>query len=655
MFAGFLNTLKLRWKLLFLVLPLVIAPIVIVAGIVGYISNRQAYLGISQTSRDDLQHMASFTTDLLNSHYQQFQVYRQDRIRILNADLASLVDLSYNLVQAEYKLAEFGTIDPALAMNEVGNLLRKINAGGSGYIYVMTSRGELRVHVAREGDNVINEHDGTGRYFIREMRDSALREKPGALLYTTYPWRNEVLGDIYPREKTVAYRYFKKWDWIIAAGGYLEENSDAVNFERRSFAELKERIKSKRVGATGYIFCMDRKGNFTIHPESEGKNFYDSRDSNGNAFIREMCEKKSGWIRYPWKNPGDSTPRMKIVRYEYFEPWDWIVAAGSYEDEFYREANSIKESILFSTALLILLAGAFSVSMVYRASDIITEPVTHMIEVIRKIRKGNLDVRVDVSGQDEIAEMGTAFNRMADIIQRNREMEATLAQQGKMASLGVLSSGVAHEINNPLGVILGYAAYLEAKLAEDDQNYRYVHEIKRESKRCKKIVQDLLSYARTPRPLPELVNINELLSQIVDFSANHTDMRNVKIMTDFSPDVGIAYLDGDQMRQVAINIILNSGGAMPDGGELRVETGMPDERHVRIVFSDTGCGIPDESIERIFEPFYTTKSRGTGLGLAITRQIVEQHHGEIRVESKPGRGTMVTLILPVEPEEFFQI
>jgi two-component system NtrC family sensor kinase len=110
-------------------------------------------------------------------------------------------------------------------------------------------------------------------------------------------------------------------------------------------------------------------------------------------------------------------------------------------------------------------------------------------------------------------------------------------------------------------------------------------------------------------------------------------------------------LDGDQMRQVAINLILNAGGAMPDGGTLTVKTEPGQERHVRIIFCDSGCGIPAESLEKIFEPFYTTKERGTGLGLAITRQIIEQHHGEIHIESEPGKGTKVIVTLPFEREE----
>ena len=508
MVTFFFNRLKLRWKLLVLVMPLVIIPVLVVGALIGYVANHQAYLGVTQTSKDDLQHMVTFTVDLLDAHHRHYNDGRH-----------------------------------------------------------------------RQGGGTTAERDS------------------------------------------------------------------------RAYTALKEKIKSKKVGATGYIFCMDSNGTLTIHPDAEGTNVYDARDSSGFPFIREMCRNRSGWIRYPWQNVGSSVPRMKIVHYEYFEPWDWIVAVGSYEDEFYREANKIKEHIIFSIVLLVLLVGTVAIILVFRASAHFTRPITHMIEVIRCVKGGDLEKKMVVPGQDELAEMAAAFNRMTDIIRHNKEMEATLAQQGKMASLGVLSSGVAHEINNPLGVILGYAGYLEGKMAETDPNYRYIHEIKRESKRCKKIVQDLLSYARTPRPSLDLVDLNELLTQIADFAANHTDMRNVIIDTDFTASLPGVMLDGDQMRQVAINLILNAGGAMPEGGRLIIRTEPVEAGRVEISFIDTGCGIPRENIERIFEPFYTTKERGTGLGLAITRQIIEQHQGEIIIESEPGQGTTVRVILPIEHEE----
>ena len=644
--------LKLRWKMLTMVLPIVIIPIFVVGMVIGYISNHHAYLGITQTSKDDLAHMSGFTLDLLQSHHQQFQVYKEDKARVYRQELALLVDLSYKLVDAQYRQAAGGQIDRNRALLEARKALKKVNVGETGYIYAMTGTGLLTVHIAREGENVYDEKDEKGRYFIREICRNARASKPGETLYIIYPWRNPTMGDAKPRNKIVAYRYFKEWDWIIAAGGYLDETYDNEAFERNSFALLKEKIKSKKVGTTGYIFCMDRKGTFTIHPGGEGQNFYDTVDADGRHFIKEMCDNKSGWIRYSWRNKGEPSPRMKIVRYDYFAPWDWIIAVGSYEDEFYGEANKIKGRILAWMALLTVLVGGAAVCLVFLATRVFTGPISRMMEAIRQVKRGRLDVQMDVEADDELGELAVAFNRMTSIIRHNREMEATLAQQGKMASLGVLSSGVAHEINNPLGVILGYAAYLEGKMSEDDPGYKYIHEIKRESKRCKKIVQDLLNYARTPKPTLEKVDLNALLEQIVDFAANHTDMHDVRVVREFDPDLPPVMLDGDQMRQVAINLILNAGSAMGRGGLLTVSTASEDS-HAIIRFRDNGSGISPENLEKIFEPFFTTKEKGTGLGLAITRQIVEQHHGRISIESVPGEGTTVTVRLPFEPESLY--
>ena len=633
-----------------LVLPLVIVPIFIVGGVIGYISYRQAYLGITQTSKDDLEHMTSFAMDLLNSHHQQFQVYKQDKAKSFNLELATLANLSYNIVESGHRQYRTGGVSLQNARDEVRKALKKVNVGETGYIYAMTSKGDLTVHIAQEGENVYNERDENGRYFIREMCKKAVKAKPGEVLFTIYPWRNAVLGDTHPRNKVVAYRYFKEWDWIVAAGGYLEETYEDVAFEKRSFEELKEKLKNKKVGQTGYIFCMDSKGNFTVHPTGEGKNFFTTKDTDGFPFIKEMCENKRGWIRYPWKNPGTKSPRMKIVRYEYFAPWDWIVAVGSYEEEFYHEANEIKGRITESLVVLTLFVSVIAITLVFLASKVLTDPLGHMLEVIRRVKRGRLNEQMEVDTADELGELAAAFNRMTEIIRHNKEMEANLAQQGKMASLGVLSSGVAHEINNPLGVILGYAGYLEGKLDPEDPNYKYIHEIKRESKRCKKIVQDLLSYARTPRPTLEQTDVNALLEQIIDFAANHTDMHHVSVVKELTRNLPLIMVDGDQMRQVAINLILNAGAALHEGGRLVVGTSR-DEEYVHLTFTDDGSGISPENLEKIFEPFFTTKTKGTGLGLAITKQIIEQHHGKIAIESEVGKGTTVVILLPIVLEE----
>jgi two-component system NtrC family sensor kinase len=648
----FLKDLKLRWKLLAMVLPLVVVPVLLVGGVVGAIATRQAYRGITETSAADLEHMAQFSVDLLQAHHQQFQVYKQDKKAMVERDLATLVNFAYNLIRAEHEHYRAGAVGLAAAQREARRALRAVNVGETGYLYAMTSGGVLTIHPAREGDTIYDAQDEDGRYFIREMCEKAPAAAPGQVLTIVYPWRNEVLGDVHPRRKVVAYRYFPEWDWILAAGSYLDETYEDAAFERRAFQDLKNRIVEKKVGETGYIYAMTREGVLTIHPSREGQNVYDERDDEGRAFIREMCEKGSGWVRYPWRNPGDLVARTKIVRYEHFEPWNWIVAVGSYEDEFYREANVIRGRIGWTVGLLSLAVGLVAVVFVFWASKVYTDPIQRMIQGVRRVKRGKLDEKIPVDSADELGELATTFNRLTDVLKRNREMEDTLAQQGKMASLGVLASGVAHEINNPLGVILGYSGYIEKKLDPEDPNLKYIQEIRRESNRCKKIVQDLLGYARVPRPARVDTDLNALLGQIADFASNHTDMQGVTVVKEFDPSLPHVPLDPDQVRQVAINIILNAGAAMPGGGRLVVRTALGEPDFVEVVFQDTGSGIPPEHLEKIFEPFFTTKGRGTGLGLAISKQIVEQHHGTIRVASVVGQGTTVTVSFPIAPEAF---
>lgn len=634
------------------VLPLVVVPIFLLGGLIGFIATEQAYQGLTTASKADLDHMTDFTLDLLDGHYRQYEVYREDKKQLVREELAALVNLAYGLIEEEQRQHQTGQVDLKSAQQAASRTLKGVSIGGSGYLYAMDSQGQLTAHLAREGENIANEQDEEGHFFIHDMLSKALVSDPQQVLFSTYPWSNEALGDSRPREKIVAYRYFQKWDWIVAAGGYLDETYEDFSFEQSSFSALKEQIKNKKVGQTGYIFGMNSQGLLTVHPDAEGRNIFDSRDSEGRAFIAEMCEKKNGWIRYPWRNEGERKARMKIVRYRYFEPWDWIVAVGSYEDEFYGPANRIKWRIITHILILPLVIGLLAAIMVFIASKVLTDPIHKMITVIRRVKQGKLDEQVPVNSHDELGELATTFNRMTRMLRRNKEMEEALAQQGKMASLGVLSSGVAHEINNPLGVILGYAGYLEKKIPEDDPNFRFIHEIKRESKRCKKIVQDLLSYARTPKPVLEQTDLNRLLGQIIDFSTNHTDLHGVRIVRNLNYELPLIPADGDQLRQVAMNLILNAGAAMPNGGRIEVNTSIEEEKWARIEFCDTGGGISDENLEKIFEPFFTTRARGTGLGLAITKQIIDQHQGEIFIDSIIDVGTTVVVRLPLERQEY---
>ena len=222
--SNLLKNSPLRTKMFFIVLPLVIFPMILVGSIISYFSVRQARKGITQACKNDLEHMASFTCHLLEAHYRQFQVYQQERQQRFTTELTSLAHLATNMVTAEYHLYKNGNISLSSARARARKALKQISIGESGYVYAMTSNGLLQAHIALENENIYEQQDGNGRYFISEMCRKAVAEEAGKVHYISYPWRNPALGDTVLREKLAAYIYFPEWDWIIAATGYIGEH-----------------------------------------------------------------------------------------------------------------------------------------------------------------------------------------------------------------------------------------------------------------------------------------------------------------------------------------------------------------------------------------------------------------------------------------------
>jgi two-component system NtrC family sensor kinase len=216
--------------------------------------------------------------------------------------------------------------------------------------------------------------------------------------------------------------------------------------------------------------------------------------------------------------------------------------------------------------------------------------------------------------------------------------------------MGQLAAGVAHEINNPLGTVLIYSHMLLKELPGEDPRRDDLEMITREADRCRNIVAGLLDFSRQNKPRNDFTNVNELLTETLALLEKQEQLQGMRIETQLEPDLPNTVLDSDQMKQAFINVFKNAAEAMPEGGSLRVGTVLSENgTSISIRFSDTGCGIPEENLERIFHPFFTTKQigKGTGLGLAIVYGIVKMHRGSISVDSKVGVGSTFTITLPV--------
>lgn len=234
-----------------------------------------------------------------------------------------------------------------------------------------------------------------------------------------------------------------------------------------------------------------------------------------------------------------------------------------------------------------------------------------------------------------------------------RETQLQLLQSEKMASLGKLAAGVAHEINNPLGGILIFSKALLEDLPLNDPRREDLERICQEAMRCKEIVKGLLEFARQTSFKMEAIDLNRTLQQGVSLLENQALFHNIRIIKELDPHLPLIMANSSQLNQVFMNIILNAAEAMEGQGTLTIRTKLgPEKNTVLIEFTDTGCGIKEEHLSRIFEPFFTTKEvgKGTGLGLAMSYGIIEKHQGRIWVKSKEGEGSTFTIELPIQME-----
>jgi signal transduction histidine kinase len=244
------------------------------------------------------------------------------------------------------------------------------------------------------------------------------------------------------------------------------------------------------------------------------------------------------------------------------------------------------------------------------------------------------------------------LEKLLSVLDELSRTQAQLVHSEKLASLGVLAGGVAHEINNPLMVILGRT---ELMLMDEDQSApikKNLETIRVETERIAEIVQGLLTFARKSRQERiEQLDVNEILERTLMLSEHQLAVGNVQVIKQLDAKAPRIHANPGQLQQVLMNLIINAHHAMPGGGALTVRTGPVPQRRVFVEIEDTGCGIPEDDLNRIFDPFFTTKEegKGTGLGLSVSRNIIENHGGMIGVESTLGVGTLFRIVLPETP------
>lgn len=307
-------------------------------------------------------------------------------------------------------------------------------------------------------------------------------------------------------------------------------------------------------------------------------------------------------------------------------------------------------SDLIIVGLIIVFIAAISAVVVSRK---FTAPLESLSAAVRKIAKGDFDVKVDISSRDEIGQLADSFNNMAsELLERERSLKSAqlaLVQSEKMAAVGTLSAGLAHEVKNPLSAVLGYAQLAKRKLSQPDVIKKHLDIIENETRRCNEIIGNLMQFSRQEKGEFTDVTINEVVEKSVGIVDHQLGLKNVHVNMKLAPDIPEIIGNSNQLQQVLMNLAINAQQAMePDGGTVDIATYFDDD-NAYISVSDTGPGISEEVVEKIFEPFFTTKAagEGTGLGLSVTYGIIRDHKGDIRVERADSGGARFVIALPL--------
>lgn len=321
-------------------------------------------------------------------------------------------------------------------------------------------------------------------------------------------------------------------------------------------------------------------------------------------------------------------------------------------------AATITMAINLKVIALVLLL-IFGIIFNIKLATSIATPIRNLQRITQKITQGDFSEIIEIKGHDEIASLALSFNQMElnldhamtsleETIKKLREKQAQLVEAEKLASVGKLAAGIAHEINNPLTSVLTFSNLMLEQCPPGDPRHDKLKLMARETERARTIVRQLQNFGREIVIKPEKININEPVTKITESLEAQDAFKGIELDVKLGAGLPEVNADPAAVGQVVMNILLNAIHSITPPGRIEVSTRL-NENRVEIVFSDTGGGIPEEYLHKIFDPFFTTKdaSKGTGLGLAVSYGIIKKHGGEISVASAVGKGSTFTVRLPI--------
>jgi len=446
---------------------------------------------------------------------------------------------------------------------------------------------------------------------------------------------------------------------VLYAGIILNRNHEIVD-KVKEIVFKGEMYKGKEIG-TATIFQEDLRISTNVRNES-GKRAIGTRVSR--EVNQAVLNQGKTWV-----------DRAFVVNNWYISAYEpikniegntiGILYVGMLERPYLDLRNRVMGTF---TGIAVLCVILLLVILTVITSTIIN-PLKKLVVATNKIARGDLDHKVNINLKDEIGQLANSFNQMTEDLNKAnqkliqwgktlekqvnertkkiKEMQDSLIQSEKLASLGKMAAGIAHEINNPLTSIL-INSHLLLEKAENPYIKESLNLITDETSRCSSIVKGLLEFSRQSPPKKVPADINGLITNTSALLENQLKFQNIKVIKKLEPNLPHIKIDTSKIKQVIWNLMINSAEAMPEGGKITLAARFSeDKKNIVIEITDTGKGIPQENINKLFDPFFTTKESGSGLGLAVSYGIIQQHQGHIKASSRVGQGTTFTVTLPI--------
>ena len=453
---------------------------------------------------------------------------------------------------------------------------------------------------------------------------------------------------------------------VIYGGKLLNRDFSLVD-SIKNLVYKAERYNSKDIG-TATIFQWDLRISTNVK-------MADGKRAIGTRVSKEVYQKvlKEG---NPWIDRAFVVDDWYITSYSPIRDIAGDIIGILYVGILEQPYSDLKKEVTSTFLTITFMGVVLAILIAYYIAGTITKPLQSVVSVTRMVADGDMSQEVRVKSRDEMGYLATAFNQMIGKLKDAREelenwgrmleqkverrtedlrsAQDQILRSERLASLGRLAAGVAHEMNNPLSGILLFTQSLLKRTKDDPSVQEDLKVIEQEIIRCSRIVHSLLDFSRETKPKKVPTRINLVIENTLSLVENQADFHNVCIIKELNPAIPEISLDDNQIQQVLMNIILNAADAMSEGGTLTITSSLSlQDDFVEIKIADTGCGIPKVLIDRIYDPFFTTKEskKGTGLGLAVSYGIIKKHQGFISVVSEEGKGTTFIIRLPINPPE----